>query len=141
MDISPAHAAARAAAARLPALAASLALLQAEPGPATIALYATTRPAPGEAPGGDPLVVVPFAAGVGTLDEDNHRIVATVPIEAQITTSGNAVWARIVDGAGAWWSDASVSDDQGSGEIQLANPDAALYAGAFCRITSAVFQG
>ena len=139
MDLSTAHAAARAEAARLPALQASLDLLNAAPGPAAILLYAGTRPAPGAAPAGALLAAVPMAATAGTIDTGNVRIVLTVPIEAQAVEGGDPVWARIFDGAGAWWADASVSATGGGGEIEL--DSATLYAGGIVRLTSAILQG
>lgn len=144
MDLSPAHAAARAEAARVPALGASLNLLDAAPGPAAIEIYGTARPAPGGPPGGAPLVVLSLASPAGTLDATKARIVLTAPITAQITgadpTAGtDAVWARIVDGAGAWWADASVSDTAGDGEIQLGM--LRMLNGAMARVTSAVLNG
>lgn len=139
MDLSTAHATARNAAARLPALQASFDLLDSGANASYIELYATTRPASGGAPGGSPLVTLAMSNPPGTVDGTLYRIALTVPIEGQIAIAGSPVWARIYDGAGAWWADASVSDEAGSGEIKLQSLD--LAQGAFVRITSAVFQG
>lgn len=139
MDLSPAHAALRAEAARVPALQASLALLNLAPGPALILLYAGPRPAPGEAPAGALLATLALAAVAGTIDATAGQIVLAVPIEAQVVAGGEAAWARVIDGAGAWWSDASVSVVGEGGEIQL--EAATLYAGGLVRLISAVFQG
>lgn len=140
MDISTAHALTRAVAARIPALQASLSLLDAAPGPASILLYAAPRPDPGETPAGALLANLPLATpAAGEIDTEAAQIVLAVPIEAQITANGDAAWARVIDGAGAWWSDASVSEVGGGGEIQL--DDTTLYAGAFVRLIAAVFQG
>ncbi|MDT3672847.1 MAG: hypothetical protein ROZ37_21220 [Aromatoleum sp.] len=146
MDISTAHADARDEAARIPALQASLDLLAAPPGPGTIAIYAAPRPAPGAAPGAAALVTIPLAAGAGTIDPPTAQIVLATPIEAQIDADGAGNWARIYDGAGAWWADASVSNTAGTGEIKLDDGesvagDAQLAAGAFARLVSAVLQG
>lgn len=144
MDRSPAHEAARLAACRLPALNASLALLGQNTAAATLAFYGTTRPTPGDPPGDDPLVTLTLSASAGTVNDSLFQLQLTVPIEAQITgadpvTGTVAVWARVTDGSGAWWGDASVSDEAGSGEIKLQTT--LLYNGAFCRLTSAIFQG
>lgn len=139
MDLSTAHTAARNAAARLPALQASFDLLDSGASAPYVELYATTRPAPGGDPGGSPLVTVPMANPPGTVNSELFRIVLTAPIEGQIDVAGSPVWARIYDGAAAWWADASVSDEAGSGEIKLQSLD--LQFGAFVRITSAIFQG
>ena len=145
MDIATTHSAARLLACRIPALQASLDLLALDtPGPARIDLYPDPRPDPGATPTGSVLVAIPLGATVGTIDTDLFQIQLTVPIEAQITgadpvTGTTATWARIVDGHGDWWGDASVSNEAGSGEIKLQT--VLLYNGAFCRLTSAVFQG
>lgn len=139
MDLSPIHAALRAEAARVPALQASLALLNLAPGPAVILLYAGPRPAPGEAPAGAALATLALAAVAGTIDTEARQLVLAVPIEAQIAVGGEAAWARVIDGAGEWWSDASVSVVGEGGEIQL--DDTTLYAGAIVRLISGVFQG
>ena len=131
MQLSVAHDAARAAAARLPALQASFDLLDSGTGQARIDIRDATDAV---------LVSIPIADGVGTIDSALFQIALTVPIEAQIATGGTADHAVIYDNTGAVWADAvTVSDDAGSGEIKLATT--ALQAGAFCRLTSAVFQG
>lgn len=133
MNLSPAHAAARAAAARLPALQASLALLDSGAGTASIVIYS------GVSPAGDLLATIPLADGVGHIDESAFKIILTAPMEGQVTTSGTAAWARIVDNMGVWWADVSLSDADGSGEIKLES--LALTPGVFVRLTSAAFQG
>lgn len=139
MDLSPLHAAARAVAARIPALQASLALLNLAPGPSRIELYPAPRPDPGETPAGALLASIPLEAVAGTIDTEAAQLVLTAPLEAQIAANGDVAWARVIDGADGWWSDASVSAVGGGGEIQL--DDITLYAGAFVRLISAVFQG
>lgn len=144
MDLSTAHDSARTEASRLPALTASLALLAENTQRATIALYGTARPAPGADAGGAPIVTLALAAAAGSLDPETHRLTLTVPQEAEVTGAAepdgtDALWARITDGSGAWWADASVSETAGAGEITL--PDVTLRNGAFCRLTEAVFQG
>jgi hypothetical protein len=158
MDISTAHDNARIAACRITALEASLALLAADPAGtdrAAIALYGTTRPAPGDPPGGDPLVVIPMSAAAGSIDTDLMQLQLDTPIEGQVTgadpsTGTIPTWARITMPYGSWWADASVSVETGGGEIQLiatgteGDPPedvARLYNGAFTRIETGVFQG
>jgi len=131
MQLSPAHEAARAAAARLPALQASLDLLDAGAGQARIDICDALDVV---------LVSIPIAEGVGTLNTELFQIALTVPIESQIATGGTADHAVIYDNTNAVWAEGvTVSDEAGSGEIKLATT--ALQAGAFCRLTSAVFQG
>lgn len=144
MDRSTKHTDARIAAQRLPALAASLALLVKDTATATLAIYGTVRPDPGDPPGDDALVTLSLADSAGAVNEELFQIQIAVPLEGQIlgaaeTTGTDALWARITDGAEDWWGDCSVSDEAGAGEIKLQTT--LLYNGAFCRLTSAVFQG
>lgn len=134
MILSPAHAAARAAAARIPALTASLALLTTGPETPVIQIYTAPDPETGTM-----LVSIPLATGVGSIDEATHRIHLTAPLEAQVVADGEAACARILDASGAIWGDATVSDLAGDGEIKLVTT--ALSTGAFARITEAYFQG
>ena len=131
MNLSAPHLAARDAAARLPALQASFDLLDAGAGQASIVIRDATDTV---------LVTIPIAEGVGTIDAQTYQIILAVPIEAQIATAGTPDHAIIYDNTGAVWADGvTVSDDAGTGEIKLASMS--LQAGAFCRLTSAVFQG
>jgi hypothetical protein len=54
--------------------------------------------------------------------------------EALIETSGEATWARIVNGDGALAWDCDVSNLDGTGELRL--PSTTLYAGGYTRIVS-----
>ncbi|MDD3674978.1 hypothetical protein [Thauera propionica] len=131
MQLSVAHAAARDAAARLPALQASFGLLDSGAGQARIDILDALDVV---------LVSIPIADGVGTIDTDLFQIILTVPIEAQIATAGTADHAVIYDNTSEVWADdVTVSDEAGSGEVKLATTT--LQAGAFCRLTSAVLQG
>lgn len=144
MDLSPQHEAARIAACRLPALTASLARLAENTQRATIALYGTARPTPGDPPGADPVVILPCSARFGVIDDELFQIQMDVPIEAQVTGADpvdgtDAVWGRIFDGSGNWWGDISVSDQSGTGELKLIS--LRQYNGEFSRVQSGVFQG
>lgn len=133
MNLSAAHQAARVAAARLPALGASFALLDSGAGQARIDILDADDVV---------LASVPIANGVGSIDEPGYRIVLTVPIEGQITTAGTPTHAAVYTNTGALWADGlTVSDDapESTGDIKLASTT--LHAGAFVRIASAVFQG
>jgi hypothetical protein len=133
LTLSPAHEAARAEAARLPALQESYARLIASPGPAVIQLFE------GPPATGTLVAELPVPDAVLGLDTDATQINATAAIEGQVATAGITDSARILDGAGAWWADATVTDEDGDGDIRL--QDTNLQAGAFARITSATFQG
>ncbi|MEO5343787.1 MAG: hypothetical protein H7842_10700 [Gammaproteobacteria bacterium SHHR-1] len=146
MPMSLTHIAAREAACRIPALNASLAKLNQDTDLSKIEIRSGTMPADPETAPADGALVVTLTLGAapGTVDEALFQIQLTTPIEAQITgadpTNGTTVtWARIYDGTGAVWYDATVTDEAGSGEIKLQT--VLLYNGAFARLTSAVFQG
>ena len=156
MDLSPEHEAARVEASRLPALYASLALLQqAEPleTAATIGIYGTARPVAGDPPGGSPIVTLELVATAGTINDELTEMRLATPISAQITgadadTGTVPTWARINYPGGNWWSDVSVSVDSGGGEIEMpqtgtegGNPVARLFNGATALISSAIFRG
>ena len=157
MDISPAHETARTEAARLPALYASLALLQ-QTDPqatavATIEIYGTTRPPAGDPPGGAPIVTIELTRNAGAIDDALVELSLDTPISAQITgadpTNGTIpTWARIKAPDGSWWSDVSVTVEGGGGELEMpqtgtenGNPVARLFNGATALISSAVFRG
>ena len=143
MDLGTAHAQARAEAQRLPALSASLGLLLPGSTTARISLYGTTRPSPGASPGAAPLVTIVLDDPPAVLDTGLYQIQLTVPIEGVVggaeTDGTDALWARIFDGSGDWWADASVSEVGAGGEVQLEST--LLRNGGLCRLVSAVLQG
>ncbi len=133
LTLSPAHEAARQEAARLPALQKSHARLIASPGEAVVQLFE------GSPDTGTLIAELPMPPEVLTLDTEQTQIKTTAAIEGQALVAGAASHARILDGAGDWWADATVTDEAGNGDIKL--QDTNLQAGAFARITSATFQG
>lgn len=145
MNLSTKATNAQTAACRIPALTALLALLELQnPDLAHLDFYPDPRPDPGATPAGAVVVAVELAATAGTVNSGLFQIQLTVPLEEQITGADPEVgtdvtWARLVDGDGDWFADFSVSDEAGSGEIKLQTT--LLYNGAYCRLTSAVFQG
>lgn len=117
--------------------------IDAEGAGATMELYATARPTPNGAPGGSPLVTVAFAypcgtaaAGVLTLSDTEF---------AQILISGEALWARVKDGATTWIGDFSVgtpamhTSDPATAEVIIASTQ--LYIGSFLALVGAQIAG
>lgn len=147
MDISPTHQAARDAACRVPALNASLALLDANnPDAAHLDLYPAPRPAPGATPAGSWVVRIPVSATAGTVNAETFMLTLTAPIEGLVTgadpaTGTTVAWGRWFDGNGAWFADVSVSDNapESTGEVKLQST--LLFNGAAARLTSAAFAG
>ena len=133
LTLSPAHEAARTDAARLPALQASYGRLTGAPGTAKVQLYE------GDPDTGTLVVSMDLPAAGLELIEAATQIKTTGAIEGQTVAAGTVDSARILDGTGDWWADATVTDENGSGDIRLQTT--ILQAGAFARITSAIFQG
>lgn len=131
MIISPSHLAARLAAARLPALHASLALLDSSYGRAKIEILNA---------GGAVLATAWLQDDAGVINAEAAQIELNVPIEGAIGTAGTPVSARILDATGALWAEEiTVSATGGGAGIELAS--LVMGVGNFVRITSAIIQG
>ena len=157
MDISPKHENAVIAACRIPALNARLALLvqptPAEPQRSVVHFYGTTKPTPGDPPGGDPIVTLTMTAAAGSVNTTTFQLLLTTPLEGQVEGADPSegtipLWARVLDVEGDWWADLTVTVEGAGGEIQLVptgtengDPVARLFNGAFARIASAAVQG
>lgn len=120
-------------------LAALVATIDAAGAGARLDVYATARPAPNGAPGGAPMVAVLLDFPCGTITAGALDLADTD--YAQINNSGTAVWARLLDAAGAWVGDFSV----GTQAMHDADPSSAeiivgvttMYAGAFLALIGA----
>ena len=147
--IPAAHTAAVQQACRIPALNARLAILTTPASPPYIEFYADPIPNPWDSgvpddPAPTPIVTIPMAGAVGTVDEALFQIQFVVPIEGQVDgaapeTGTTVTWAAIYDGDGVVWGYGTVTDEAGSGDFKLF--DVLLYNGAFTRLTSATVQG
>ena len=158
MDISPSHEQVVLDAIRIPALHARLSLLTGTVEErALIRIYGTTKPAPGEDPGGAHLVEILLSEGAGAVDEEEGELVVDVPREGQITGADPAtgtipLWGRVW-GPGptpAWWADVTVGVTGSGADVEMAatteegepaEPVARMYQGAFTRILSFVVEG
>lgn len=96
-------------------------------GNATIRVFSTTRPAGGEAPGGDPLLVIVLAKPCGVIASGSLVLTPNDSAGELIAASGEAVWARFANGDDEWAFDADVSAEGGAGEVQF--PATYLFAG------------
>ena len=97
-------------------------------------VYDGARPVLGGAQLGQLLVAIALAEPLGTIQDG--LLTLTPTDEVMITATGQATWARLVNGAGALAWDCDVSDLTGTGELRL--PSTTLYAGGFTRIVSGV---
>lgn len=93
-------------------------------------LYGGPRPSFGAPPQGPLLASIVLAEPLGTVVDGVLEVAATN--EALILTTGEATWARIVNGQGALAWDCDASDLEGTGELRL--PTTTLYAGGYTRI-------
>ena len=93
-------------------------------------VYAGPRPGFGEAPQGPLLASIVLAEPLGTIVDGVLEVAPTN--EALILTTGEATWARIVNGNGALAWDCDASELDGVGELRL--PTTTLYAGGYTRI-------
>ena len=100
--------------------------------PAKAHLYTGARPFFGESPLGPRLASIELAEPLGVVEGGILTVAATS--EALIAITGEATWARIVNGAGVLAWDCDVSDVEGDGELKL--PNTTLYAGGYTRILS-----
>lgn len=117
-------------------LGGTLAFLDAGASAAKIRVYKGARPA-------DPqtaatplnlLVEISLTKPAGAVA--SGALALTQAEDGLITTTGEASWARVVNGAGSVAFDADCSDAAGAGEIKL--PSLNLLAGGSCRLISAV---
>lgn len=99
---------------------------------AKVHVYDGERPPLGGPPAGHRLASILLVEPIGTV-ADGLLILAPTP-EVMILASGEAAWARIVNGDGALAWDCDVSDLNGSGELRL--PSTTLYAGGYTRLVS-----
>jgi len=97
-------------------------------------IYDGVRPALGGTPTGNLLAAIVLMEPVGTVA--NGLLTLTPTEEVMIAHTGQATWARIVNGHGTLAWDCDVSDLNGSGELRL--PATTLYAGGYTRIVSGV---
>jgi hypothetical protein len=99
---------------------------------ARVQIYAGQRPNFGGQAQGDLLATIVLVEPVGEVSDGVLTITPTG--ESLIETSGQAPWARIVNGDGVLAWDCDVSDLNGTGELRL--PSTMLYAGGYTRIVS-----
>ena len=99
---------------------------------ATANVYDGARPALGAVPTGVLLVAIPLAVPVGTVG--NGVLTITPTADALNAATGQASWARILNGDGDLAWDCDVSDASGTGELVLTATT--LYIGGFTRIVA-----
>lgn len=128
LAISPAHNEAR--------LGGTLAFLDAGAGAAKIRVYKGARPADAQsaATSLNLLVEITLSKPAGAVA--GGILALTQAEDGLIVATGEASWARVVNGAGVVAFDADCSDAFGSGDIRL--PSLNLLAGGSCRLISAV---
>jgi hypothetical protein len=103
-------------------------------GKARIRIYPDPRPSPGGTPAGVMLGEIELDKPCGIVSAGQLVLVSSVtPIAIN---SGEATWARWVNGNNDWAMDTSVTDVAGDGEVKL--DDTTIYAGGSLTLVSAV---
>lgn len=100
--------------------------------PAKAMIYDGAQPAFGAAPAGNLLIEIPLVEPIGAISNGVLAIAATP--EAMVALTGDATWARLVNGDGTLGWDCAVSDMAGNAPLRLASTT--LYAGGYGRIVS-----
>lgn len=95
-------------------------------------IYDGLRPALGGVPTGTRLASISLMNPLGIVT--NGLLSISMTNEALITNTGQATWARIVNGNDVVAWDCDVTDLNGSGELRLSSTT--LYAGGYTRIVS-----
>jgi hypothetical protein len=101
---------------------------------ARVQVYDGARPALAGLPAGKLLAAIALMEPIGTVADGLLTIAPTS--EVLIVNTGQATWARVVNGNGTLAWDCDVSDLNGTGELRL--PSTTLYAGGYTRIVSGV---
>ena len=101
---------------------------------ARVQVYDGVRPALAGVPAGKLLAAIALMEPIGTVADGLLTITPTG--EVLIVNTGQAAWARVVNGNGTLAWDCDVSDLNGTGELRL--PSTTLYAGGYTRIVSGV---
>lgn len=116
-------------------LSATLAQLDAGAGNAAIQVFGGTRPAGiSDTPGNPMLVEIELTKPAGAIT--SNMLTLSQDADGLIVATGQATWARFVNGDGAVVMDADCSDMAGSAEVRLVSTQ--LYAGGDARLASAV---
>lgn len=106
-------------------------------GHARIRIYGTSRPSTaGDSPGGTHLVEIMLDDPAGSIVD--HELVLEASVDAFITSTGVAVWARVVNGNGDFVLDCDVTVTAGDGDIKLNTLN--LYAGGLVRLVAATLS-
>lgn len=116
-------------------LAATLAQLNAGTGNPAILVYGGTKTATiSGTPSSAMLVEIPLTKPAGTIA--SGLLTLTAEADGLIAATGQATWARFVDGDGVVVMDADCSDMDGTAEVKLVSTQ--LYEGGDARLASAV---
>ena len=116
-------------------LGATLAQLNAGTGNPAILVYGGTKPATiSGTPSSAMLVEIPLTKPAGTIA--SNALTLTASADGLIAATGQATWARFVDGDGLVVMDSDCSDMAGTAEVKLVSTQ--LYEGGDARLASAV---
>lgn len=94
-------------------------LIDSGSGNGVLRLYASARPAAGGTPSSSHLVEIQFKKPCGTVSGGKLNLEQLNTLGDVIITTGQAVWGRILTGAGDFVADGDVSDSAGSGDFKV----------------------
>ena len=113
-----------------------LTALDAGSGPATMAFYTATQPAKGVAVTDQTLLgTVTFSDPAGVV-ENGVLTLSAITDDNLADADGVASWARVLDSAGVFVMDVTVTNNAGAGPIKMASTQ--VYAGGIIRVSSGV---
>lgn len=104
-------------------------------------IYDSVKPAPGDAPGGYPLVVIVLDKPSGEMVGNKWELVMRDAAGNMALVTGNAVWGRLINGNGEWAGDGDVSDEAGGGAFRLRGTGTTISAGGYIALASGGLGG
>lgn len=125
--LTPAHDAARTAAARAAANAHTITVADAGAGPSTLQIYDKQDPATRQK-----LATITLADPCGVLVGGQIQLTQADPMGDLVQITGVPAWAEWLDGAGALLATCTVSAEGGDGDLKISSrADGQIFAGGF----------
>lgn len=131
--LTPAHDAARTAAARAAANAHTITVADAGAGPSTLRLYTDAGPVTQER---THLVTIVLAKPCGTIVGGQIQLAQADPLGDMVAATGVPTFAHWCDGDGVAIADCTVSNDAGDGDLKISTrQDGMIFEGGFVTLT------
>ena len=131
--LTPAHDAARTAAARTAANAHTITVADASAGPSTLRLYTDADPVTQER---THLVTIVLSKPCGTIVSGQIQLAQADPLGDMVAATGVPTFAQWCDGDGTVIADCTVSNDAGDGDLKISTrQDGMIFEGGFVTLT------